>query len=231
VETTTIIPGELSEGEKEKIIQVPENNTTTANKDVVMESEPENDTNKPVDSESQNTVPFPSASETSDLVPSDDTDEAPDEEPKLGRGHRVAKKPKGASSRMHNALPPLPANVVYLGDPDDNGTGLYLPESDNDDIFTSLPPGFANVGAMGSEPASIDEALRGLNADKWQVALDYEINQLEKLGTWVIEDLPEGEIASWYDVKGEEGSECHHRKLSSSYCCRWTQTGRGRQLH
>jgi hypothetical protein len=23
--------------------------------------------------------------------------------------------------------------------------------------------------------------------------LDYEINQLEKLGTWVLEDLPEGE--------------------------------------
>jgi len=59
---------------------------------------------------------------------------------------------------MHKALPPLEANVAYLGDPDDDGIGLHIPK-DDDDIFTRLPPDFAIVGAMGTEPASIDKAL------------------------------------------------------------------------
>ena len=55
-----------------------------------------------------------------------------------------------------------------------------------------LPPSFATVGAMGTEPASLNEALQGPYAKEWQAALDYEIGQLEKLGTWVMEDLPKG---------------------------------------
>lgn len=39
-------------------------------------------------------------------------------------------------------------------------------------MFTPLPPDFAIVGAMGTEPASIDEALRGPNAKEWKAALD-----------------------------------------------------------
>jgi hypothetical protein len=38
----------------------------------------------------------------------------------------------------------------------------------------------------------LDKALRGPNADEWQKALEYEISQLEKLGTWLIKDLPKG---------------------------------------
>jgi hypothetical protein len=37
--------------------------------------------------------------------------------------------------------------------------------------------------------------LRGPNAKEWQEALDYEIGQLEKLGTWVVENLPAGHTA------------------------------------
>ena len=55
-----------------------------------------------------------------------------------------------------------------------------------------LPSDFALIGPMNSEPKSLDKALRGLDAGKWQEALDYEISQLEKLGTWVVEDLPKG---------------------------------------
>ena len=61
-------------------------------------------------------------------------------------------------------------------------------ESDNDD--EPLPPDFASVGTMNSEPKLLDEALTGLDAVRWKEALDYEINQLEKLGTWVVENLP-----------------------------------------
>ena len=41
----------------------------------------------------------------------------------------------------------------------------------------------------------LDKALRGSEAKDWQMALDYEISQLEKLGTWVVEDLPKGQSA------------------------------------
>ena len=33
------------------------------------------------------------------------------------------------------------------------------------------------------------QVIHSPNANEWQAALDYKINQLEKLGTWVIEDL------------------------------------------
>jgi hypothetical protein len=125
------------------------------------------------------------------LRPQDPVEE-PDLEPILGRGRHVQKKPPGAYKRMAEALPPLEANVVSIADSDDDEIGIHLPE-DDDNMFASLPPDFTIVSAMGTEPASIDEALRGPNAKEWQAALDYEINQLEKLGTWVLEDPPKGE--------------------------------------
>jgi hypothetical protein len=93
---------------------------------------------------------------------------------------------------MAEALPPLEANAVSLADPDDDKIGISLPE-DDDNMFTTLLPHFVIVGAIRTEPASIDEALRGPNAKEWQAALKYEISQLEKLSTWVLEDLPKGE--------------------------------------
>ena len=41
----------------------------------------------------------------------------------------------------------------------------------------------------------LDKLLCGLNAKKWQEALDYKISQLEKHGTWVVQDLPPGQTA------------------------------------
>jgi hypothetical protein len=149
------------------------------------------------DSEEQNSVPFPSAPEASDAIPQDPIEE-PDIEPVLGRGRRVQKKPPGAYKRMAEALPPLEANVVSLTDPDDDEVGIHLPE-DDDDVFAMLPPDFATVGAMGTEPASLDEALGVPNAKEWQAALDYDISQLEKLGTEVLKEKrgPNGEIESY----------------------------------
>ena len=58
-----------------------------------------------------------------------------------------------------------------------------------------LPPDFALVSTLNSEPKLLDEVLQGPDADKWNKALDYEIGQLEKLGMWVVEDLPKRHIA------------------------------------
>jgi hypothetical protein len=51
-------------------------------------------------------------------------------------------------------------------------------------------PLLALAGSMGMEPASIDEALKGPDADAWKQALEYKINQLQKLRTWDIVDKP-----------------------------------------
>ena len=66
-------------------------------------------------------------------------------------------------------------------------------ESKPDDV--TLLPDFTVVGTLNSEPKSLDKVLRGPDADKWKEALNYKISQLEKLGTWMVEDLPKGHSA------------------------------------
>ena len=87
---------------------------------------------------------------------------------------------------MAQGLPLLDANVADLQND--------IPE-DKEDWEAELPPNFVLIGALGTEPKSLDDALSRPHAKEWQTALDYEIGQLEKLGTWVIEDLPKGHNA------------------------------------
>ena len=87
---------------------------------------------------------------------------------------------------MAQGLPPLDANIVDL---QNNIPG------DKEDWEAELPPDFALIGALGTEPKLLNNALSGPHAKEWQTTLDYEIGQLEKLGTWVIEDLPKGHNA------------------------------------
>ena len=87
---------------------------------------------------------------------------------------------------MAQGLPPLDANIVDLQND--------IPE-DVEDWKAELPPNFTLIGALGTEPKSLDDALSRPHTKEWQTALDYEITQLEKLGTWVIEDLPKGHDA------------------------------------
>ena len=55
---------------------------------------------------------------------------------------------------------------------------------ENDEENPYLPPDFAFVRSV----------MRSI-CKEWQTALDYEIGQLEKLGTWVVEVLPKGQSA------------------------------------
>jgi Reverse transcriptase (RNA-dependent DNA polymerase) len=57
------------------------------------------------------------------------------------------------------------------------------------------PPDIALMGCTHLDLKTLDEALRSPNAKEWEEALQYELNQLEKLGTWVVEDLPPGQTA------------------------------------
>ena len=46
----------------------------------------------------------------------------------------------------------------------------------------------------------LNDVLSRLHAKEWQMVLDYKIRQLQKLGTWVIEDLPKGHMAIPYNT-------------------------------
>ena len=69
-----------------------------------------------------------------------------------------------------------------------------IPE-DKEDWEVELPPNFALIGALGTEPKLLDNVLSRPHTKEWQTTLDYKIGQLEKLGTWVIEDLLKGHNA------------------------------------
>ena len=187
----------LSEGEKDKIIQNPENEVKDADKqsnDLKSPIHPQSDDQKGYTAQEQlnsNTVPFPTVSEpknepVTEIVGDDD---AP---PEYGRGKRP-RKPQGAYRELDGRRA-LAASVAIFQDLEaENDTSENFP--DVDDIQNYLPTDFALIGGLNSEPATIDEALRGPDAQQWREALDYEINQLEKMGTWVIEDLPAGHSA------------------------------------
>jgi hypothetical protein len=183
---TAIVHGVVQyEGEKDKIIQHPENNAIDIDKpkeqilgdQQTIEKEPE------LQDES-NSVPFPSTPDPQDEIEPEINHE--DEPQTYGRGRRVPPKPQGMYTKMHGGLV---AGVAHLSDEDPLD---QLPD-DDEHMFTDLPPDFALVGVFHPEPPSLNEALRGPNAKQWQEALDYEINQLEKMGTWIVEDLPAGQ--------------------------------------
>ena len=89
---------------------------------------------------------------------------------------------------MHEGLA---AAIVELDEPLPEVTS----ESSPDKITNNLPKmaiDFALATVTSSTLHTLDEALCGPNAEWWQAALEYEISQLEKIGTWVVEDLPKG---------------------------------------
>jgi hypothetical protein len=119
-----------------------------------------------------NSIPFPEVPDKNSETVEEDEDQEPHERPQ-----RSAKF-KGTYKGMVAAV-----------------TAIVEDTSDEDIFNCFLPPDIAAVGHVGSDPKTLDEALRGPNAKEWQTALDYEIGQLEKLGTWVVEDLPPGQTA------------------------------------
>ena len=184
VENFTVIPGDVStEGEKDernKVIQHTTINKEDVEESAVSENQDQNDdqtTQKPEETH-QNTITFP----TTPNKPNDDNPnerepqtEAETKPQAYRRGQRSRPSP-GTYRTMNNGLV---ATLVQENEPGDE----------------PLPPDFALIAPLKYEPKTIDEALRGPDAEKWQEVLVYEINQLEKLGTWIVEDLPKGHNA------------------------------------
>ena len=54
---------------------------------------------------------------------------------------------------------------------------------------------FITKGAKEDLPRSYDEAIKGPEANQWKEAMDAEMNQLNEMGTWKKEDLPEEQKA------------------------------------
>lgn len=199
---TTIISGEAqSEGEKEKIIQAPQNETTNVEPENRQPEDQRSTDKQPEphpDQDFSNSVPLPSSNEP-DPEPHKD-DEPPNQQ--YGRGQR-ARPQKGHYKAMNEGLVAAIAPFVEEIVDDDEPTETIdeVPEEpndyidDQDDDAFDLPPDIALAGHYATDPSTLDEALRGPDAKEWQKALEYEISQLEKLGTWVVVDLPEGQTA------------------------------------
>ena len=96
---------------------------------------------------------------------------------------------QGSYRTMHEGLVAAVMTVVDLDQ-------VVPPEEFHDDpdyyidCFQDLPPDLALASYSGVDPKMLDKVLRGPNSKEWQEALEYEISQLEKLKTWVVEDLP-----------------------------------------
>jgi hypothetical protein len=65
-----------------------------------------------------------------------------------------------------------------------------LAQTEDATMLTNHPAHWA-LAAAEPEP-TLKEALSGPDAEEWQEAINYEINQLEKLETWKIVDPPKG---------------------------------------
>ena len=70
---------------------------------------------------------------------------------------------------------------------------------------------YALIAVNGLMPQTLNEVLKGPNKAHWQKALEYEIGQLEKLKTWVIEDLPKCRTAIF-----KSSYYCHKIVLKST---------------
>ena len=180
----------LAEGENADITQTSPNSLNNVEQPEDLQDQPEDHSTKtnPDDTNTTNSVPFPSTQNPTNPEPTAEIPDDNDESVNYGRGHRLRKAP-GAYKAINDGLT---AAIVQVEDLEVEDLSAEIME---ENLFDLLPPDFALIGGLDTEPTSIDEALRGSDAKEWEEALKYEINQLEKLKTWIIEDLPPGHKA------------------------------------
>ena len=167
------------EGEKDKVIQHPENVTEVKNQTENVDEPQNKDEDVTTPTKTTNSVifqftPTPAVEEENEI----------DKIQQYGWGN-CQQKHEGAYREMDEGFTAALAHC-------ENGTDF----DDKEEIFSSdLPLDFALVGCIVSDPKSIDEALHGPDTKHWQEALEYKRGLLEKLETWDIIDLPQGHTA------------------------------------
>src|SRR6202034_3168849 len=93
--TVTISSAVQSEGEKEKVIQHPENATQNHEKDPVNDEQAEEQKSEDeINPSTSNTIPFPASEPESETKPDDENQK------QYGHGKRVAPKPQGVYKMM-----------------------------------------------------------------------------------------------------------------------------------
>ena len=176
----------LVEGERDKVIQsTPKNSETLDDLHTLeengsqhkQEEEEVNDEPQP-----SNSIHFPSTN-TKNIEPVPEV--INETETQVYDRGQCSRKAPGEYRNMNEGLVAMVANDLELQAEDALSEYTKNYEEEN-----PLPPDFAFVGNLCLEPRTLDKPLRGSNTWQWQTVLDYEINQLEKLGTWVVEDLP-----------------------------------------
>ena len=197
---TAIIYGKLlSEEEKEKVIQNPKNNITNfdqpANKDSEDQQAPEKEPEPHQSPKSTNTVRFPMSEELQNDPDAEPQDTSQPLNQQYGHG-QWARPEKGHYKAINNGLVAAITAIVEdtpeEDDVNDPPSIHDLVKSDDADNNYELLPDIPLMGYTHLDPKMLDEAP---NAKEWEEALKYKKNQLEKLGTWVVKDLPPGQSA------------------------------------
>jgi len=181
--STTFSVGVQSEGERDKVIQYPENHKEHPKEVQNQQNEPIDESAEKGDPKTTNTVPFPPIPD-----PTVEAENVDEDIQQYGRGHHPRKQ-QGAYRDMNEGLTAAMAHCEDLIEDESFSVGA---ENEIGGSLDDLPPDFALVGSIGSDPQMLDEALRGPDAKQWQEALEYEIGQLVKLETWEVTDLPPG---------------------------------------
>ena len=149
--TVTFSSGVQSKGEKEKVIQYPENVTQNHEKDPPNDELPEKQkSDDEINPSTSNTIPFLTAEPESEPQT-----KADDELQEYGRGRRVDPKPKEIYKKMNGGLV---AGIAQEELADDDDLPVELVE-DEEPLYDDLPPDFAMVGHTWSDPRMLDEAL------------------------------------------------------------------------
>jgi len=150
----------LAEGENTDIIQQSPNTAENIQQPNDQQDQPDLTPETSIDDQDNtNSIPFPSNPEPASEIPNDD-----EESESYGRGHRTRKAP-GAYRAMNDGLT---AAIVEVKDLEIEDSSVEILD---EDLIDLLPPDFALIGGLETEPASIDEALRGSDAKEWEEAL------------------------------------------------------------
>ena len=202
-DTVPILNDVLAEGEREKILQ----SLTPAPLSAKSIDEKKED-NPPEAPEETDKVPFPSE-------PQNDEDPVAVPSPTRHQAERLkdhsAQQPGFYTQQMAKTAH-LEAHLASQFMEEENDEEKYIPIEDPEDAEDfEIPPEFDSVAtfealgsSMGNEPRTLDEAFNGLKAAEWKKAYNYELGQLESMGTWEIVDQPEGEKAIPYQIVFKE---------------------------